>query len=238
MPLSNAPHRQSFSESLRGLPPSPRAQRQPSLTQLAVQELIDNPPARNQPDPAFLGRDWRKIPIVELVSLEELKFVDVEAGVEAATNVGLLRLKSRCLLLTRHGQLLIESGANVLLIRDNPNSRFAIGTFGYNDLNAYLLTVIGVARADEDHIKDFRELARKAKEGEAIPDPGRYQFGPEGAFDSTPAHRRPVKGRGNVWHWDTPYFRGTGRHKRNRRRSEPDEVGQILMGKWPEFPRD
>lgn len=87
MPLSNAPHRQSFSESLRGLPPSPRAQRQPSLTQLAVQELIDNPPARNQPDPAFLGRDWRTIPIVELVSPEELKFVDVETGVEAGTNV-------------------------------------------------------------------------------------------------------------------------------------------------------
>jgi hypothetical protein len=90
MPLSNAPHRQSFSESLRGLPPSPRAQRQPSLTQLAVQELIDNPPPRNQPDPAFLGRDWRSIPIVELVSPEELKFVDVETGVEAATNVNVI----------------------------------------------------------------------------------------------------------------------------------------------------
>jgi hypothetical protein len=66
-------------------------------------------------------------------------------------------------------QLLIESGANVLLIRDSPTSRSAIGTFGYNDLNTYLLTVIGVARADEDHIQDFRELARKAKEGVAIP---------------------------------------------------------------------
>jgi hypothetical protein len=29
--------------------------------------------------------------------------------------------------------------------------------------------VIGVARADEDHIQDFRELARKAKEGMVIP---------------------------------------------------------------------
>lgn len=90
IPLSNAPHRQSFSESLRGLPPSPRAQRQPSLTQLAVQELIDNPPARNQPDPVFLGRDWRTVPVVELVSPEKLKFVDVDAGVEAATNVSTL----------------------------------------------------------------------------------------------------------------------------------------------------
>jgi hypothetical protein len=89
LPLSNTPHRQSFSESLRGLPPSPRAQRQPSLTQLAVQELIDNPPAQNQPDPAFQGRDWRVIPIVELITSEELRFVDVDTGVEAATNVGM-----------------------------------------------------------------------------------------------------------------------------------------------------
>jgi hypothetical protein len=90
LPLSNAPHRQSFSESLRGLPPSPRAQRQPSLTQLAVQELIDNPPAQNQPDPAFVGRDWRSIPIVELVTPEKLRFVDADAEVEAATNVSVI----------------------------------------------------------------------------------------------------------------------------------------------------
>jgi hypothetical protein len=102
IPLSNAPHRQSFSESLRGIPPSPRAQRQPSLTQLAVQELIDNPPPRNQPDPAFLGRDWRSIPIVELIGAEEPKFVDVETGVEAATNVCPISLRSHCLLLI-HG---------------------------------------------------------------------------------------------------------------------------------------
>jgi hypothetical protein len=99
LPLSNAPHRQSFSESLRGLPPSPRAQRQPSLTQLAVQELIDNPPAQNQPDPAFVGRDWRTIPIVELVTPETLRFVDVDTGVEAATNVSHGPLPLRCLLL-------------------------------------------------------------------------------------------------------------------------------------------
>ena len=72
-------------------------------------------------------------------------------------------------MLRHYLQLLIESGTNVLLIRDNPASLAAIGTFGYNDLNAYLLTVIGVARADEDHIQDFREIAKKAKEGVAIP---------------------------------------------------------------------
>lgn len=93
--IANAPHRQSFSESLRGLPPSPRAHRQPSLTQLALQDLIDNPPPRNQPDPAFAGRDWRTVPIVELVNPEEVKFVDVDTGVEAATNVSMLVVNHR-----------------------------------------------------------------------------------------------------------------------------------------------
>jgi hypothetical protein len=86
MPSAASQHRQSFSESLRGLPPSPRAQRQPSFSQLAVQELIDNPPVRN--DPVFAGRDWRTVDIAELVSPEDLKFAEVDTGVEAATNVG------------------------------------------------------------------------------------------------------------------------------------------------------
>lgn len=80
-------HRQSFSESLRGLPPSPRSQRQLSISQLAIQDLIDNPPARSNPDPAFAGRDWRSISVAELVSPEDLKFVEIDTGVEAATNV-------------------------------------------------------------------------------------------------------------------------------------------------------
>jgi hypothetical protein len=85
MPSPASAHRQSFSESLRGLPPSPRAQRQPSLSQMAVQELIDNPPVRN--DPVFAGRDWRSVTIAELVSPEDLRFVEIDTGVEAATNV-------------------------------------------------------------------------------------------------------------------------------------------------------
>jgi hypothetical protein len=85
MPSPASQHRQSFSESLRGLPPSPRTHRQPSLSQLAVQELIDNPPARN--DPIFADRDWRTVSIAELVSPDDLRFVEVDTGVEAATNV-------------------------------------------------------------------------------------------------------------------------------------------------------
>lgn len=86
MPNASAQHRQSFSE-LRGLPPSPRSQRQPSVSQIAVQELIDNPP-RNAPDPKFAGRDWRTVEVQELTSPSDLKFVDVDTGVEDATKVG------------------------------------------------------------------------------------------------------------------------------------------------------
>jgi hypothetical protein len=87
MPSAAAQHRQSFSESLRGLPPSPRAHRQPSLSQLAIQDLIDNPPPRNHPDPAFIGRDWRTVHVSELVDSADLRFIEEDTGIEAATNV-------------------------------------------------------------------------------------------------------------------------------------------------------
>lgn len=143
-------HRQSFGESLRGLPPSPRASRQPSFSHLAIQELINNPPAQ-KPDPRFAGRDWRSVKVEELVQPADLHFVDADTSVEAATN------------------LLIDSGAPVLLIRETTTSDSAIGTFDYTDLNAYLLLVVGLAQPDEAHIDTFIELARKAREGSKIP---------------------------------------------------------------------
>lgn len=86
-------HRQSFSESLRGLPPSPRAHRQPSLSQAALQELINHPPQQKGADPAFQGRDWTQIHVSELVRKEDLKFVEEDTGVEEATNVSITRLR-------------------------------------------------------------------------------------------------------------------------------------------------
>jgi hypothetical protein len=85
MPSAAAQHRQSFHE-LRGHPPSPRSQRQPSVSQVAVQDLIDNPPTKN-PDPMFAGRDWTTVKVKELVNPDDLRFVDIDTGVEAATNV-------------------------------------------------------------------------------------------------------------------------------------------------------
>lgn len=84
---SSHQHRQSFTEGLRTSTSSPRTRRQPSFTQSAIQNLIDNPPTRNASNPAFEGRDWRQISIGELVSPEDLHFVDVNTGVEDATNV-------------------------------------------------------------------------------------------------------------------------------------------------------
>ncbi|EZF69176.1 hypothetical protein H105_08322 [Trichophyton soudanense CBS 452.61] len=145
-------HRQSLGDSLRGVPSSPRARRQPSFTQAAVQSLIDNPPSHAAADPAFSGRDWTQISIGELVQPVDLKFVDADTSIEDATN------------------LLIESSAHSLLIRESPGSSTAVGTFGYADLNAYLLLVVGLIQpSHEEQVASLRELARRAREGEKIP---------------------------------------------------------------------
>ena len=86
-------HRSSFADNLRPHPPpSPRNQRHPSLSQAAVQELLNNPTPLNKPDVRFRGRDWRSIEIGELVSTEDVRFVQTDTSVEEATNVGVLLL--------------------------------------------------------------------------------------------------------------------------------------------------
>lgn len=82
-------YRQSFAENLRGLPASPRSQRHPSLTQSAIQDLLNHPPASRPQNPRFAGRDWRDIAIGELVTREDVKWVDLDTSVEDATMVGL-----------------------------------------------------------------------------------------------------------------------------------------------------
>ncbi|KAL2356251.1 hypothetical protein BJ546DRAFT_907692 [Cryomyces antarcticus] len=144
-------HRPSFAENLRGVLPSPRSQRQPSLSQQALQELMNNPPVANSGDRRFVGKDWRQVKVGEIIAPEEVRFVEAGTSVEDATN------------------LLISSGApNVVLIRETADSRTAVGTFDYSDLNAYLLLVVGLAHPDEDHISSFKELAKKGREGKTI----------------------------------------------------------------------
>jgi hypothetical protein len=68
------------------------------------------------------------------------------------------------------GQLLVSSGSpNVVLIRENPESKTCIGTYDYRDLNAYLLLVVGLSKPDEEHFQSFNELAQKGREGKSIP---------------------------------------------------------------------
>lgn len=81
-------HRSSFADNLRGLPSSPR-QRNASFSQQALQDLINNPPvARNAPEnDKYLDRDWRGIRVGEIIDPHEVRFVDTDTSVEAATKV-------------------------------------------------------------------------------------------------------------------------------------------------------
>ena len=79
-------HRPSFTEQLRH-PPSPRQQRHQSLSQSQFTDLINNPPTAGQGDPRFAGKDWQRITVGELVNPEDLLFVELDTGIEEATNV-------------------------------------------------------------------------------------------------------------------------------------------------------
>ena len=70
------------------MPPSPRQNRHLSFSQAQIQELLNNPPTAGSADPAFAGRDWQAISVGELVNPQDLRFVELDTGVEAATNVG------------------------------------------------------------------------------------------------------------------------------------------------------
>lgn len=82
-------HRSSFAENMRGLPNSPRATRQPSLSQQAMQELLNNSPTQGG-ESKFSGRDWKSVQVGEVVDEKQVRFAELDTSVEEATNV------SRC----------------------------------------------------------------------------------------------------------------------------------------------
>ncbi len=71
------------------MPPSPRQNRHLSFSQAQMQDLLNNPPTAGSADPAFAGRDWQTINVGELINPEDLRFVELDTGVEVATNVEL-----------------------------------------------------------------------------------------------------------------------------------------------------
>lgn len=57
----------------------------------------------------------------------------------------------------------------MILLRETSRDLTACGTFDYNDLNAYLLVVVGLASPEEDQLEGFTALAKKARDGVQIP---------------------------------------------------------------------
>ncbi|KAK0936738.1 cell separation during budding [Friedmanniomyces endolithicus] len=148
-PSPSVSHRSSFAENLRNYPPSPRAQRTQSFSGQALTDLLMGPTVKSNGEEArFKGRDWRSVQVGEIIDPAEVRFVELDTSIEDAT------------------KLLIKSGApNVVLIRESRKTRTAIGTFGYSELNAYLLLVLGLSQPDEL----AQELAERARGGEMIP---------------------------------------------------------------------
>jgi hypothetical protein len=66
-------------------------------------------------------------------------------------------------------QVLLDSGPpNVILLRDDKTSKTAVGTFDYNDLNAYLLVVLGLANPEEDQREEWSNISKRANKQEPI----------------------------------------------------------------------
>ncbi|KAL6816366.1 hypothetical protein J3E69DRAFT_345287 [Trichoderma sp. SZMC 28015] len=147
---SKASHRQSFTEGFRNPPPSPR-HRHPSLTQAAIQDLLIHPPSTNKhQNPKFVGREWRDITIGELITAEDVNWIEIGGSVEEAT------------------LMLLQSSTGVVLVRDEASATSPTFCFDYNDLNAYLLTVVGVSRPESDQATLFHDIMTKAQGGARI----------------------------------------------------------------------
>ena len=57
----------------------------------------------------------------------------------------------------------------MVLVREKPTDQCACGTFDYNDLNAYLLLVVGLIQPEGDAASSLQELTEKARNGNKIP---------------------------------------------------------------------
>lgn len=115
---------------------------------------MNHPPPSRQPNPKFAGRDWRDVQLGELVSLntDEVKWADMDSSVEEATMV---LVKGKV-------------AGNCVLIKDGP-LKYPVSIFDCNDLNTYLLAVVGLAKPEEEMVQLYDTIARRAQDREAIP---------------------------------------------------------------------
>src|ERR1700760_157157 len=86
-PRLNANRSSSLTENFRHVPLSPRSQRAPSMSQQAIQDLLNDPPSAKSGDPAFAGRDWRSVMVEEIVDEAQVRFVEMMTSIEKATDV-------------------------------------------------------------------------------------------------------------------------------------------------------
>lgn len=108
-----------------------------------------NPPVKTNGEDAarFSGRDWRTVQVHEIIDPAETRFVQLDTSIEETT------------------KLLIRSGPpNVILIRESTTTKTPIGWFGYDELNAYLLLVLGLSQPDDSAV----QLRERARSGEML----------------------------------------------------------------------
>lgn len=139
------------------------------MSEAQIRDLMNNPPTAGSADPKFAGRDWQHIAVGELVRPEDLRWVEVDTGVEDATNVGHYPIVGVRNDADYESKLLTESGAPVLLVRASKNDHSAVATFDYRDLTQYLLFATGQLQPDDEHLAVFEKLAKKAHQGQKIP---------------------------------------------------------------------
>ncbi|KOS23433.1 Protein SDS23 [Escovopsis weberi] len=133
----NRSSQRSFTDAHRNVQPPPRL-RHPSLTHAAIQDLLNHPPSANMhPNPKFAGREWRDVIVGELVSADDVRWIEIDSSVEEATM--------------------------------DAHSTVPVSIFDFNDLNAYLLVVVGLSRPEGNQVALFNDIMSKAQTGTRIP---------------------------------------------------------------------
>lgn len=65
-------------------------------------------------------------------------------------------------------QTLLKSPTSVVLIRDSEADSTAVSVFDFSDLNTYLLTVVGLATPDSQHLAASKSIMDKAQSGKQV----------------------------------------------------------------------